>query len=311
MSQFKHDTSSSGMAGTARAAMNAEDENQVKSLMSQYASENRTPFELMKMLEEAQAHDYKNGTAEENRKNDLNLRALQRQLVSTKDGQKMYNTYLNDGVVYEQYGKDARGNKVGIGESVTAKTSSNHAKATLARDFIANHSDLKKDFGVTYTQMQSMQGSGTLESMRDASDASQVMSNTRGAAVNKFVDNMDAKDMQEISKSDAEEITNKVGYFGQDTSGKEVYRGDTSKMSEDSARKVRSLSNQVVGNLVNDPTRVGDLNQNAQTLISSITNTDLNNLGNRTMVIRDANGNATSTITWDKGPGQGGPQNKP
>lgn len=311
MSQFKHDTSSSGMAGTARAAMNAEDENQVKSLMSQYASENRSPFELMKMLEEAQAHDYKNGTAEENRKNDLNLRALQRQLVSTKDGQKMYNTYLNDGVVYEQYGKDANGNKVGIGESVTAKTSSNHAKATLARDFIANHSDLKKDFGVTYTQMQSMQGSGTLESMRDASDASQVMSNTRGAAVNKFVDNMDAKDMQEISKSDAEEITNKVGYFGQDTSGKEVYRGDTSKMSEDSARKVRSLSNQVVGNLVNDPTRVGDLNQNAQTLISSITNTDLNNLGNRTMVIRDANGNATSTITWDKGPGQGGPQNKP
>ena len=311
MSQFKHDTSSSGMAGTARAAMNAEDENQVKTLMSQYASENRTPFELMKMLEESQAHDYKNGTAEENRQNDLKLRALQRQLVSTKDGQKMYNTYLNDGVVYEQYGKDAKGNKIGIGESVTAKTSSNHAKATLARDFIANHSDLKKDFGVTYTQMQSMQGSGTLESMRDSSDASQVMSNTRGAAVNKFVDNMDAKDMQEISKSDAEEITNKVGYFGQDMSGKEVYRGDTSKMSEDSARKVRSLSNQVVGNLVNDPTRVGDLNQNAQTLISSITNTDLNNLGNRTMVIRDANGNATSTITWDKGPGQGGSQHKP
>lgn len=311
MSQFKHDTDAAGMARTARAAMNVEDENQVKSLMSQYASENRSPFELMKMLEKAQAHDYKNGTAEENRKNDLNLRALQRQLVSTKDGQKMYNTYLNDGVVYEQYGKDANGNKVGIGESVTAKTSSNHAKATLARDFIANHSDLKKDFGVTYTQMQSMQGSGTLESMRDASDASQIMSNTRGAAVNKFVDNMDAKDMQEISKSDAEEITNKVGYFGQDTSGKEVYRGDTSKMSEDSARKVRSLSNQVVGNLVNDPTRVGDLNQNAQTLISSITNTDLSNLGNRTMVIRDANGNATSTITWDKNPGQGGPQNKP
>ena len=311
MSQFKHDTDAAGMARTARAAMNAEDENQVKSLMSQYASENRSPFELMKMLEKAQAHDYKNGTAEENRKNDLNLRALQRQLVSTKDGQKMYNTYLNDGVVYEQYGKDANGNKVGIGESVTAKTSSNHAKATLARDFIANHSDLKKDFGVTYTQMQSMQGSGTLESMRDASDASQIMSNTRGAAVNKFVDNMDAKDMQEISKSDAEEITNKVGDFGQDTSGKEVYRGDTSKMSEDSARKVRSLSNQVVGNLVNDPTRVGDLNQNAQTLISSITNTDLSNLGNRTMVIRDANGNATSTITWDKNPGQGGPQNKP
>lgn len=311
MSQFKHDTDTAGMARTARTAMNAEDENQVKSLMSQYASENRSPFELMKMLEEAQAHDYKNGTAEENRKNDLKLRALQRQLVSTKDGQKMYNTYLNDGVVYEQYGKDANGNKVGIGESVTAKTSSNHAKATLARDFIANHSDLKKDFGVTYTQMQSMQGSGTLENMRDASDASQIMSNSRSAAVNKFVDTMDVKDMQEISKSDAEEITNKVGYFGQDTSGKEVYRGDTSKMSEASARKVRSLSNQVVGNLVNDPARVGDLNQNAQTLISSITNTNLNNLGNRTMVIRDANGNATSTITWDKNPGQGGPQNKP
>lgn len=311
MSQFKFNTSDEGKAQAGDMAMTAEDENQVKSLQSKYARENRSPFELMQMLEEAQAHDYKNGTAEENRKNDLKLRALQRQLVSTKDGQKMYNTYLNDGVVYEQYGKDAKGNKVGIGESVTAKTSSNHAKATLARDFIANHSDLKKDFGVTYAQMQSMQGSGTLESMRDASDASQIMSNSRGAAVNKFVDTMDAKDMQEISKSDAEEIMNKVGYFGEDMSGKEIYRGDTSKMSEDSARKVRSLSNQVVGNLANDPTRVSDLNQNAQTLISSFTNTDLNNLGNRTMVIRDSNGNATSTITWEKKSGQGGPQNKP
>lgn len=311
MSQYKFNTSNEGKAQAGDMAMTAEDENQVKSLQSKYARENRSPFELMQMLEKAQAHDYKNSTAEENRKNDLNLRALQRQLVSTKDGQKMYNTYLNDGVVYEQYGKDARGNKVGIGESVTAKTSSNHAKATLARDFIANHSDLKKDFGVTYTQMQSMQGSGTLESMRDASDASQIMSNSRGAAVNKFVDTMDAKDMQEISKSDAEEIMNKVGYFGEDMSGKEIYRGDTSKMSEDSARKVRSLSNQVVGNLANDPTRVSDLNQNAQTLISSFTNTDLNNLGNRTMVIRDSNGNATSTITWEKKSGQGGPQNKP
>ena len=311
MSQFKFNTSNEGKAQAGDMAMTAEDENQVKSLQSKYARENRSPFELMQMLEKAQAHDYKNSTAEENRKNDLNLRALQRQLVSTKDGQKMYNTYLNDGVVYEQYGKDANGNKVGIGESVTAKTSSNHAKATLARDFIANHSDLKKDFGVTYTQMQSMQGSGTLESMRDASDASQIMSNSRGAAVNKFVDTMDAKDMQEISKSDAEEIMNKVGYFGEDMSGKEIYRGDTSKMSEDSARKVRSLSNQVVGNLANDPTRVSDLNQNAQTLISSFTNTDLNNLGNRTMVIRDSNGNATSTITWEKKSGQGGPQNKP
>lgn len=311
MSQFKFNTSDEGRAQAGDMAMTAEDENQVKSLQSKYARENKSPFELMQMLEKAQAHDYKNSTAEENRKNDLNLRALQRQLVSTKDGQKMYNTYLNDGVVYEQYGKDANGNKVGIGESVTAKTSSNHAKATLARDFIANHSDLKKDFGVTYTQMQSMQGSGTLESMRDASDASQIMSNTRGAAVNKFVDNMDAKDLQEISKSDAEEIMHKVGYFGEDMSGKEIYRGDTSKMSEDSARKVRSLSNQVVGNLANDPTRVSDLNQNAQTLISSFTNTDLNNLGNRTMVIRDSNGNATSTITWEKKSGQGGPQNKP
>ena len=311
MSQFKFNTSDEGKAQAGDMAMTAEDENQVKSLQSKYARENRSPFELMQMLEEAQAHDYKNSTAEENRKNDLKLRALQRQLVSTKDGQKMYNTYLNDGVVYEQYGKDAKGNKVGIGESVTAKTSSNHAKATLARDFIANHSDLKKDFGVTYAQMQSMQGSGTLESMRDASDASQIMSNSRGAAVNKFVDTMDAKDMQEISKSDAEEIMNKVGYFGEDMSGKEIYRGDTSKMSEDSARKVRSLSNQVVGNLANDPTRVSDLNQNAQTLISSFTNTDLNNLGNRTMVIRDSNGNATSTITWEKKSGQGGPQNKP
>ena len=188
---------------------------------------------------------------------------------------------------------------------------SERSRAVLARDYMANNSGLKDKYGVTYQQMQSMQGSGSINTLRTSADGSTSIKDARANAVNKFVDNMDAKDMQEISKSDAGEIMNKVGYFGEDMSGNEVYHGDTSKMSEASARKVRSLSNQVVGTLTSDPAKVGDLNQNAQTLISSITNTDLSNLGNRTMVIRDASGTATSTITWENKHGQNGPQNNP
>ena len=298
MSQFKHDTSDAGRANTARAAMNAEEENQVKSYLTNYVDQNMSYEDALQNLIRMQNEGY-GENEEENRQRDLQMRAYQRHILSTKDGQKAYESYLQEGKYKNSNGVVVTGN------------TSERSRAVLARDYMSNNSGLKDKYGVTYQQMQSMHGSGSINTLRTSADGSAAIKDARANAVNKFVDNMDAKDMQEISKSDAGEIMNKVGYFGEDTSGNEVYRGDTSKMSEASARKVRSLSNQVVGVLATDPTKVGDLNQNAQTLISSITNTDLSDLGNRTMVIRDANGNATSTITWDKGPGQGGSQHKP
>ncbi|MBF0991467.1 MAG: hypothetical protein HXK62_05870, partial [Atopobium sp.] len=133
MSQFKHDTSSSGMAGTARAAMNAEDENQIKSLQSEYVGQNLDYVETLKRLEKAQGFDYSNATEEDRHKNDLELRALQRHLLSTKDGQKAYNRYLADGALYERYVKGADGKEIGEGEKiVSAEKSSTRAKAALA-----------------------------------------------------------------------------------------------------------------------------------------------------------------------------------
>ena len=298
MSQYKHDTDTAGMARTARAAMNAEDENQVKSYLTDYVDQNMSYDDALKNLIRMQNEGY-GENEEENRQRDLQMRAYQRHILSTKDGQKAYERYLQEGKYKDNNGTIVTGN------------TSERSRAVLARDYMSNNSGLKDKYGVTYQQMQSMQGSGSINTLRTSADGSTVIKDARANAVNKFVDNMDAKDMQEISKSDAGEIMNKVGYFGEDMSGNEVYHGDTSKMSEASARKIRSLSNQVVGTLTSDPAKVGDLNQNAQTLISSITNTDLSNLGNRTMVIRDASGTATSTITWENKHGQNGPQNNP
>ena len=286
MSQFKHDTSSSGMAGTARAAMNAEDENQIKSLQSEYVGQNLDYVETLKRLEKAQGFDYSNATEEDRHKNDLELRALQRHLLSTKDGQKAYNRYLADGALYERYVKGADGKEIGEGEKiVSAEKSSTRAKAALARDFVSNNSDLKKDFGVTYTQMQSMQGSGRLESMRESSDASQIMSNSRSAAVNKFVDTMDSKDVREISKYDAKEVDGAI---------------KEGKITGDTKDKFKVVVENAVRTLENDPTQVGELNDNAQNLITNVSGTNLNNLGNRVMEVRDNNGQLIQTMRWAK-----------
>lgn len=286
MSQFKHDTSSSGMAGTARAAMNAEDENQIKSLQSEYVGQNLDYVETLKRLEKAQGFDYSNATEEDRHKNDLELRALQRHLLSTKDGQKAYNRYLADGALYERYVKGADGKEIGEGEKiVSAEKSSTRAKAALARDFVSNNSDLKKDFGVTYTQMQSMQGSGRLESMRESSDASQIMSNSRSAAVNKFVDTMDSKDVREISKYDAKEVDGAI---------------KEGKITGDTKDKLKVVVENAVRTLENDPTQVGELNDNAQNLITNVSGTNLNNLGNRVMEVRDNNGQLIQTMRWAK-----------
>ena len=62
-----------------------------------------------------------------------------------------------------------------------------------------------------------------------------------------------------------------------------------------------------VRSLENDPTQVGELNDNAQNLITNVSGTNLNNLGNRVMEVRDNNGQLIQTMRWAKnGPANGG-----
>ena len=304
MSQFKHDTDTVGMARTARTAMDQEDDRQAESLQSEYARQNLDHISALAMLEEAQGFDYANASYEASRENDRKLRALQGHLLSTKEGQKAYNRYLSDGALYERYKTDASGKEIGEGEKiVSAEKSSTRAKATLARNFVSKHSDLKKDFGVTYTQMQSMQGSGDLESMKSSADASQIMSNDRTMAVNKYVQTMDSIDMQNLSKADAKELNAALA--------KKDDNGNSIILDSDSSDKLKKLSDQVVNVVSNDPSRLGDYNDNLRDLITNVSGTNLNNLGNRVMEVRDNNGQLIQTMRWAKndpinGNGNGG-----
>ncbi len=297
MSQFKHDTGTAGMARTARTAMDQEDDRQAESLQSEYARQNLDHISALAMLEEAQGFDYANASYEASRENDRKLRALQGHLLSTKEGQKAYNRYLSDGALYERYETDASGREIGRGEKiVSAEKSSTRAKATLARNFVSKHSDLKKDFGVTYTQMQSMQGSGDLEGMKSSADASQIMSNDRTMAVNKYVQTMDSIDMQNLSKADARELNTALAT--KDDNGNSII------LDSDSSDKLKKLSDQVVNVVSNDPSRLGDYNDNLRDLITNVSGTNLNNLGNRVMEVRDNNGQLIQTMRWAKnGPG--------
>ena len=303
MSQYKYNTDTESMKRASYDAMTAEDENQVKSLQSQYASKNLSIFDTISQLEKAQSHDYSSGTVEENRQNDLNLRALQRHLLSTKEGQKTYNDYLAGMDVYEDYRIGEDGKKVGIGEKISAQKSSNRARAVLSRDFVSNNSNLKDSFGATYTQMQLMQGSGNIESMKDNATASMAISNSRASAIDKYVGNMDSKDMQNLSKADARELTRLYTETTTDADGNTV-----KVLSPTSSDKIKQLSNQIVNIVSNDPTKLGDYNDNLRGLVSTASGTDINNLGNRTMEIRDSSGNVTHKIVWER-PGQGGQGN--
>lgn len=300
MSQFKHDTDAAGMARTARTAMDREDDRQAESLQSEYARQNLDHMTALAMLEEAQGFDYANASYEASRENDRKLRALQGHLLSTKEGQKAYNRYLSDGVAYESYTKNEKGEEIGEGQGVSAVKSSTRAKAVLARDFVSKRSDLKKDFGVTYTQMQSMQGSGTLESMNGSADAGQIMSNERTKAVNKYVQTMDSIDMQNLSKADAKELNSALATKDD--------KGNSIILDSESSKKLKNLSDQVVNVVSNDPSRLGDYNDNLRDLIKSTSGTDLNSVGSRTMEIRNSDGDITHTISVQR-PDQTSSQN--
>ena len=285
MSQFKFNTSNEGKARAGAMAMTAEDENQVKAHQSDLIDKNMSYDEALKNLIDLQNEGY-GENEEENHQRDLKMRAYQRHILSTKDGQKAYEKYLQKGR-YE----DDNGNIIKSGST------SERSRAVLARDYMSNNSGLKDKYGVTYQQMQSMQGSGSINTLRTSADSSSVIENARTNAVNKFVETMDSKDIREISKYDADEVDNART------------RGSISHKAE---QNLNTVVQSAVRNLENDPTQIGELNDNAQRLITNVSGTNLNNLGNRVMEVRDNNGQLIQTMRWAKnGPGNNNNNNNP
>lgn len=283
MSQYKFNTSNEGMRRTGDMAMTAEDENQVKAHQADLINQNMSYDEALKKLIDLQSEGY-GENEEENHQRDLRMRAYQRYILSTKDGQKAYEKYLKEG----QY-EDSNHN-------IVTGSTSERSRAVLARDYMSNNSGLKDKYGVTYQQMQSMQGSGSINTLRTSADNSSVIKNARTNAVDKFVGTMDSKDIREISKYDAEEID------------KAIEGGMVTRETKD---KLEGVARDAARVLENDPTQVGELNDAARNLISNRSGIDLNNLGNRVMEVRDNNGQLIQTMRWAKndpinGNGNGG-----
>ena len=279
MSQFKFNTSEEGKARAGAMAMTAEDENQVKAYQSDYIDKNMSYNEAIQSLMKMQSDGY-TGNVEEDHKRDLQMRALQRHILSTKDGQKEYEKYLKTGTYI-----DSNGNSV-------PASSSERSRAVLARDYVSHNSDLKDKYGITYQQMQSMQGSGAIDELKTSTAGPIVIKGSRNQATNKFIENMDSNDIRTISKNDAAEVDDART------------RGFISRQAE---QKLNTAVQGAIRNLENDPTQVGELNDNAQNLITNVSGTNLNNLGNRVMEVRDNNGQLIQTMRWAKnGPANGG-----
>ena len=284
MSQFKFNTSNEGKARAGAMAMTAEDENQVKAHQSDLIDKNMSYDEALKNLIDLQNEGY-GENEEENHQRDLKMRAYQRHILSTKDGQKAYERYLKKG----RYEDDD-------GNIIKSGSTSERSRAVLARDYMSNNSGLKDKYGVTYQQMQSMQGSGSVNTLRTSADGSAAIKNARTNAVDKFVKTMDSKDIREISKYDAEEVD------------KAIEGGVVTQETKD---KLEGVARDAARVLENDPTQVGELNDAARNLISNRSGIDLNNLGNRVMEVRDNNGQLIQTMRWAKndpinGNGNGG-----
>ena len=272
MSQYKFNTSEEGKARAGAMAMAAEDENQVKTHLSDLSNQNMSYDEALQNLTKMQNEGY-TGNKDEDHKRDLLMRAYQRHILKTKEGQKAYEKYLQTGAY-----TDSNGQSIPV-------NSSERSRAVLARDYISNNSDLKDKYGITYQQMQGMQGAGAIDDLKTSTTGPIDMKGSRNKATNKFIENMDSKDIRSISKNDAKEVD------------KAMSGGMVAANTKD---KFKQVLRDAARGIENDPTQVGELNDEARNLITNHSGTDLNNLGNRVMEIRDNSGQVTQTISWGK-----------
>lgn len=290
MSQFRANTDPAGMDAVGISAMRTEDENQKKQFMVKYANSNLSYTETLERLNAMQDYDYSDHSVQDNHNHDIEMSALQSHLLSTKDGQKAYNEYLQ--------GKEI---EVSKDNKFKAGRSSDRARAVLARDFVANHSNLKDKYQIAFAQMQSMQGNGTIEELDGTSAISGALSATRSTGLNNFANRIDFKDFETLGKADAKELTR-----ARDAQGRVVQAGE--RIIDSEARKnLEKATKEFAATIQNDPTRAGSYYSEIKELVADRTGnlsgrgTDIDSLGDRTLVVRGSDGGVVYSANFETG----------
>ena len=290
MSQFRANTDPAMMDTVGISAMRTEDENQKERFMVQYANSNLSYIETLERLNAMQDYDYSDHSAQDNHNHDIEMSALQSHLLSTKDGQKAYNEYLQGKEI--EVSKD---NKFKAGKS------SDRARAVLARDFVANHSNLKDKYQIAFAQMQSMQGNGTIEELDGTSAIRGALSATRSTGLNDFANRIDFKDFETLGKADAKELTRT-----RDAQGRVAQSGE--RIIDRKAREnLEKATKEFAATIQNDPTRAGSYYSEIKELVADRTGnlsergTDIDSLGDRTLVVRGSDGGVVYSANFETG----------
>lgn len=278
-SQYRFDTNPVNKENARVSAMREIDEKNKQQIMSGYADRNMSAGEALLQLDTAQRdYKYSDHSEQENHDHDVELAALQSHLLSTKDGQKMYNSYLSGketdtGVV------DENDNKV----TIKAGATSDRAKAVLARDYVNKHSDLKDKYQISFAQMRNIQGAGPVEKMKTEVSTANSLATNRQSGVNSFAESIDLKDIDKLGNKDAEELVQ-------------------ANLSGSSAQNTTAAVNAIVQQAESDPSKAGTYTPEVKRLIRrySSNHTDLDNLGSRSFVVRDASGNVQQTIRLEQ-----------
>ena len=278
-SQYRFDTDPVNKENARVSAMREIDEKNKQQIMSGYADRNMSAGEALVQLDTAQRdYKYSDHSEQENHDHDVELAALQSHLLSTKDGQKMYNSYLS-GKEIDTGVVDENDNKV----TIKAGATSDRAKAVLARDYVNHHSDLKDKYQISFAQMRNIQGAGPVEKMKTEVSTANSLATNRQSGVNSFAESIDLKDIDKLGNKDAEELVQ-------------------ANLSGDSAQNTTAAVNAIVQQAESDPSKAGTYTPEIKRLIRrySSNHTDLDNLGSRSFVVRDASGNVQQTIRLEQ-----------
>ena len=278
-SQYRFDTNPINKENARVSAMREIDEKNKLQIMSGYADRNMSAGEALLQLDTAQRdYKYSDHSEQENHDHDVELAALQSHLLSTKDGQKMYNSYLS-GKEIDTGVAGENGNKV----IIKAGATSDRAKAVLARDYVNKHSDLKDKYQISFAQMRNIQGAGPVEKMKTEVSTANSLATNRQSGVNSFAESIDLKDIDKLGNKDAEELVQ-------------------ANLSGNSAQNTTAAVNAIVQQAESDPSKAGTYTPEIKRLIRrySSNHTDLDNLGSRSFVVRDASGNVQQTIRLEQ-----------
>ena len=171
-----------GFAGLQAAALNELEEAEDKNNMMLFANEGYTPDDMIGMLKEASAADYSKMTDAEKSANDSRIRALTKSLMSTKAGQKAFESQIASN-------KDMR--------------LSNRAFGQIA------HAALKTPGLADKYQVMNNQFSSYVDGGGDTSDTkvqSGLMGSTFSNGISKTLADMNSDKLQKITKFEVGEM---------------------------------------------------------------------------------------------------------